>query len=76
MKIDEQKKEASLKFKPSSNVKLILVDPLPKNVRDEEKQEHDRRKKRKRLIFLAKKMHAAASGGTFLTGCNIADEAI
>jgi len=43
-------------------------------VKREESRENEKRKKRKRLIFLAKKMHAASNGGTFLTGCNIAEE--
>lgn len=51
-----------------------MVDPLPKHVKEEESKEQERKKKRRRLIFLAKKMHAASNGGTFLTGCNIADE--
>jgi len=74
VKIDQEKKEAVLNFKPKSQVKLILVDPIPKHLKEEEKQDLEKRKKRKWLIFLAKKMHAASNGGTFLTGCNIAEE--
>jgi len=54
--------------------KLILIDPIPKLVKEQERAENDKKWKRKWLIFLAKKMHAASNGGTFLTGCNIADE--
>lgn len=50
-----------------------MID-LPKTYRDQEKEETEKWRKRKRLIFLAKKVHAANSGGTFLTGCNIAEE--
>jgi len=74
VKIDSTWNEATLNFKPWKEVKLILVDPIPNHVKREESRENEKRKKRKRLIFLAKKMHAASNGGTFLTGCNIAEE--
>lgn len=46
---------------------------IPSSIIHDEKEASKQRKKRRRLIFLAKKVKATAPGGTFMTGCNIAD---
>jgi len=61
-------------IKPSPKVEHQIS--IPSSILGDEKEASRQRKKRRRLIFMARKVRDTAPGGTFLTGCNIADEKV